>query len=114
MPLAVFLVDALMMACAILVAVQTRGHLALFGRNAELTSTVGIVAASMLFAWLLVITLTGGYEPEVFDVGVEEYKRVLRGTIGAAAVVGIACYLLKYDLSRAFFVLSFCLGVVLL
>ena len=35
----------------------------------------------------------------------------MRATGLTAAVVGIACYLAKFQLSRGFFVLAFCVGL---
>jgi exopolysaccharide biosynthesis polyprenyl glycosylphosphotransferase len=60
------------------------------------------------------IAALGGYRTDVFGAGPDEFKRVLRGTAATAALVGIGCYLMKYQLSRGFFVLAFATGAVLL
>ena len=47
----------------------------------------------------------------VFDVGTDEFRRVIRASLLTAGLIGVSCYLLKFPLSRGFFSLVFLLGI---
>ncbi|WP_162599896.1 sugar transferase [Nocardioides solisilvae] len=112
-PYLVLLVDALLISLVLVSAAVFRDHVT-WGIDSNITNEVTWLAPLIAMGWLGGIAFLGGYRPEVFDTGLDEYKRVSRGTLMAAAVVGIGCYLFKYDLSRGFFVLAFGCGVVVL
>ncbi len=112
-PYLVFLVDALILTAVLISAAYLRDH-AEWGINSDITADVRWLAPLIAIGWLGGILFLGGYQPQVFDTGVDEYKRVFRGTLLAAGAVGIGCYLFKYELSRGFFVLTFGFGVVVL
>ncbi|WP_162794591.1 sugar transferase [Nocardioides houyundeii] len=114
-PLLVLLTDLVLVVSAITFGSLVRDRVTLFGETTEITPhVVGVVLVVLTVAWIGGIALVGGYEPEVFDTGTDEYKRVFRGTLLAAGVIGIGCYLLKYDLSRGFFVIAFSHGFAML
>lgn len=100
-----------------IIGIAITGIIAIVGRNFILSSDQSVSAASlievgplMLLAWLGVIAVMGGYQRDVFGVGPEEFKRVLNATFLTASVVGVGCYLAKFQLSRGFFLLAFVLG----
>ncbi|WP_158647871.1 sugar transferase [Nocardioides houyundeii] len=112
-PVLVLFADLVLIVSTIAFAAVVRGRITIFGDAAEIASTVvGGVMVFMTVAWVGSIALIGGYEPQVFDSGLDEYKRVLRGSLLAAGAIGIACYLLQYELSRGFFVIAFLVGIV--
>ena len=73
-----------------------------------------IAGPVMIIGWVAIIFLMGGYRPEVFGAGLDEYKRVVNGSLITAAAVGIGCYLLEFQLARGFFVLAFAIGIPVL
>ena len=98
-----------------LVAILTAEVVAGFGRNllpaftaSSLDYVPRIVLAGPLVAlgWVGVIALLGGYDRSVFGAGTDEFKRVLNASFVSAALVGVGCYLLQFDLSRGFFNLA--------
>ncbi len=64
--------------------------------------------------WVALIALLGGYERTIFGAGTEEYKRVLNASFATSALIGIGCYLARFQLSRGFFLLSLVTGTGLL
>ncbi|WP_162799403.1 sugar transferase [Nocardioides sp. 616] len=113
-PAAVLITDLLLIVGALALAAQVRDRINLFG-DADITSeVVGWLMPAMTVVWISGTALLGGYEPEIFDTGMDEFKIVFRGGVLWAATVGIGCYLFQYDLSRGFFVLAFVLGTAAL
>ncbi|NYD40510.1 sugar transferase [Nocardioides panaciterrulae] len=88
-----------------------REQLDIFARSANVVGTLGMAGPAILFCWLLAIVVAGGYRRNVFGAGTEEFKRVSNATLATAGVIGIACYLTKFDLARGFFVPTFALGL---
>ena len=70
-----------------------------------------LVGPAMILAWVLAIFLFGGYRPQVFGAGLDEYKRTVNASLVTSAAVGIGCFLLDLPLSRGFFVLAFLVGI---
>jgi exopolysaccharide biosynthesis polyprenyl glycosylphosphotransferase len=79
---------------------------------------VNVVAVAVgpwvVLAWLLANALRGTYTQSHLGMGTTEYARVLSAAGITAGIIGIASYLTKSDLSRAFFVQLFLVGVPLL
>ncbi|HEY3528906.1 MAG TPA: sugar transferase [Nocardioides sp.] len=78
------------------------------------SQSITIVAIPLVLGWIVVIALRGGYDQGVFGAGADEYKAVVNSSLFTAALLGIGCYLTKFQLSRGFFVFVFVLGPVLL
>jgi exopolysaccharide biosynthesis polyprenyl glycosylphosphotransferase len=68
----------------------------------------------MIIGWVTAIFLFGGYRAQVFGAGLEEYKAAINASLVTAAAVGIGCFLLRFQLSRGFFVLAFLIGIPIL
>jgi len=79
-----------------------------------LVQSIALVAVPLIVGWLVLVALRGGYDRGVFGAGADEYKRVVNASLLAAGVLGIGCYLLKFQLSRGFFVFAFLIGPLLL
>src|SRR4051794_18941716 len=73
-----------------------------------------IAGPIMIIGWVTAIFLLGGYRPQVFGAGLDEYKHMVYASMCTAAAVGIGCYMLQFELSRGFFVLAFAVGIPVL
>jgi exopolysaccharide biosynthesis polyprenyl glycosylphosphotransferase len=88
-----------------------RVNLSIFQSVNDLGENVRVVAILIVGTWLFLLSVTGAYKPAFFGAGTDEYRSVVNASIGTAALVGIACYLANFPLSRGFYVLLFALGV---
>ena len=111
LPLAVLVVDVVVMTIVGALAVLGREQLHLFESGALVRDTMDVVGPLMIAGWIATIALLGGYQREVFGSGTDEFRRVLDASMLTAGLVGVGCYLVKFDLSRGFFVLAFVLGL---
>lgn len=64
--------------------------------------------------WVLVLIVSGSYSRSNIGAGAREYAKVVQNSLVAAGMVGIACFLARYPMSRGFFVLAFGMGIPLL
>jgi exopolysaccharide biosynthesis polyprenyl glycosylphosphotransferase len=80
----------------------------------RISQALDVAGPVMIIGWLATIALFGGYRLPVFGAGLDEYKRVVNASILTAAAVGIGCFLLRFPLSRGFYVLAFVIGVPVL
>ncbi|MCW2794740.1 sugar transferase [Nocardioides sp.] len=88
-----------------------RERLPFFGPGVSVSENVGSVAPLIVVGWILTIAALGGYSVGVFGAGTDEFKRVLNASLLAAGLIGVACYLAKFSLSRGFFFLLFAIGI---
>ncbi len=107
-------VDAVLATLCGLLAIYGRESTPLFDAQREVSSTLGVLGPLTVVLWVTVIYLVGGYRTDVFGAGAEEYKRVAHATFYTAALLGIGCYLTRFQLSRGFFVLLFLIGLPVL
>jgi exopolysaccharide biosynthesis polyprenyl glycosylphosphotransferase len=80
----------------------------------EVGRTLDVAGPAMIIGWVATIAMLGGYRKQVFGAGLDEYKRVINASLVTAAAVGISCYLLRFPLSRGFFVIAFLIGIPVL
>ena len=88
---------------------SSESNLGIFDDSADVRRSAATVAPFLAAGWLAAIALFGGYRSDVFGAGTDELRRTFRAGASAAALVGVGCYLAKYQLSRGFFVLAFVL-----
>lgn len=69
------------------------------------------VGVPIVIGWVVVLAMFGAYAPHVVGAGTTEYKLVVRATMVGAGVIGVICYLAKFQFSRGFFVLLIVLGL---
>ncbi|GAA4288032.1 sugar transferase [Georgenia daeguensis] len=112
---AIFVTDLAMIVVALLTAQYTK-----FGAS-EGVVTVGpqvfsyeAVGVAVELIWVFSLTVTESRSKRVVGSGLEEYRRVLNGTLLAFGIVAIASYLFKIELSRFYFVTAMPIGLVLL
>lgn len=60
--------------------------------------------------WMMSLVLADAYSRRQFARGTDEFKCVVRGSVGAAGVVAMLAYLVNYDMSRGYFALAWALG----
>lgn len=101
-------VDAIVLVIVMTFAVVARESPGLFGSAIEVQ--LAWAPPAIVAAWLLTLATLGSYHRTVLGAGTEEYRRVLNASLVTAALVGVGTYLLEFDLSRGFFLLTFGLG----
>lgn len=111
MPHTAFLVDAALISLACVVGVVTRRHLPVFDSYTDIRDSVAVVGPLLVVGCLLALWSFGAYRHEVFGAGADEFKRVFNAGMYTAGLLGVGCYLAKYELSRGFFLLTFAIGV---
>lgn len=85
-----------------------------FPYAAEVSQTLLPFAIAIPIAWLVLLSAFGAYDFKWLGNGMAEYNRVLAGSFGVMAAVGIGGYLFNYPLSRGFYLVLFLLGGPLL
>ena len=101
---------ALLLAGAVAFAVRQL----LLDPAADLGDYVFEGAAWIGLGWLAAIVLLGGYDPRLVASGPDLFRNVLSASLAAAGIVGTTMYLLDIELSRAFFLVFFLVGPLLL
>ena len=110
LPVVALVLDVLLASLVVCLAVIAHQRVPMFDQS-ELTRSLDVAGPLILLGWLVALWIFGAYAGAVFGAGTEEYKRVLNGTVLAAALAGVGSYLTKFELSRGLFVLAFGLGV---
>src|SRR3954452_117409 len=115
-PVVAFMADLVLITASVVVAVLGRESLPFTPAvsAAEVGSALAVAGPAIVLGWLALIFAFGGYRLQVFGAGLDEYKRAINASLGTAAALGIGCYLLQFQLSRGFFVLTFVFGIPLL
>jgi exopolysaccharide biosynthesis polyprenyl glycosylphosphotransferase len=69
---------------------------------------IGYLAMSLglPFAWLLTVSMAGGYDERFIGVGTDEFRRVLNAGAFLTAAVAILAYAAKIDLARGYIVIA--------
>jgi exopolysaccharide biosynthesis polyprenyl glycosylphosphotransferase len=115
LPLLVLGLDLMIIAATMALADYGRDRLGIFDPVVvELGMEFLLAAPLIAIAWIGLIALSGGYEHQVLGAGTDEYRRVINASLLTAAVVGMACYVLRFELPRGFFGLALIGGPVLL
>lgn len=110
LPITALVVDTAVIGLAISAAAALRETGALLDSVATVTD-LSLVGLLIGLGWILLIATRGGYDPELFGAGVDEYKRIISASGLTAGLIGIGCYLARYPLSRGFFLFAFLVGV---
>lgn len=111
LPLAAVIVDVTIMVAVGWMAIIGRRELTVFEASADVENSVSIAGPLIIAGWLAMIALRGGYRTDLFGAGADEFRRVLNASLMAAGLAGVGCYLVKFQLSRGFFLLAFFLGI---
>jgi exopolysaccharide biosynthesis polyprenyl glycosylphosphotransferase len=124
LPFTALAIDLALLTVTVLLAAYGRSHLPLFDADGPglthatggptLAYAVAMVTVPLIIGWLLVIALRGGYDQGVFGAGTDEYKAVVSSSLIAAGLLGIGCYLTKFQISRGFYLFTFLIGPLLL
>jgi len=111
LPHTALLLDAVVMTLACLVGMLSRSHLPVFDSYSDISKSVAAVGPLLGLGWLGLSWTFGAYRRDLFGAGADEFKRVLNAGMYAAGLLGVGCYLAKYELSRGFFALTFAIGI---
>jgi exopolysaccharide biosynthesis polyprenyl glycosylphosphotransferase len=125
LPLTALVLDLALVSASVLLAAYSRGRVPFFGGSPApglspsaggptFSESIAFMALPLVIVWILAILLRGGYDQGVFGAGADEYKAVVNSSLLTAALLGIGCYLSKFQLSRGFFVIAFLIGPLLL
>lgn len=112
--LAIAVGDLAVLAAATVLAVVGRTSLSVFQEAADVPTVAQSAAGWIIVGWMLVNWAAGTYRRAHLGVGTVEYGRILTAGAISAGFVGISSYLLKFPLSRGFYVLLFLIGIPLL
>jgi exopolysaccharide biosynthesis polyprenyl glycosylphosphotransferase len=107
-------VDILTIVTVTMAAAIGRNILPFFDTVGDIPENVQASAAFIVLGWLAALIISGAYQESYFAAGTEEYRRVATASVGAAALVGVGCYVTRFPLSRGFYVLLFAIGIPLL
>jgi exopolysaccharide biosynthesis polyprenyl glycosylphosphotransferase len=113
LPATTFALDAVVLIVSTGLAMLGRLRLDMFNPTSidGVHENVGWLAPAIVLGWLLAIVVFGGYSANVFGAGPDEYKRVVHASLLTAGLIGVSCYLAKYQLSRGFFLLVFVIAI---
>ena len=124
LPLTALVLDLALVTATVLLAAYGRSRVLMFDSGApglsqatggpSLSQSVGMVAVPLVIGWIVVIALRGGYDQGVFGAGADEYKAVVNASLFTAGLLGIGCYLTKFQISRGFYLFAFLIGPLLL
>ncbi len=114
LPAAVLAVDVATLAVVFVLAASGREHMPFLRHTSHIHERLDLLATLIVVGWIATIAAMGGYRRELLGSGTDEFKRVLHASLFAAGLVGVGCYLVKFQLSRGFFVLLFLIGLPLL
>ncbi len=106
-------VDLLLVLGSIYLAWQLRAQLSWFNEAKDVDWIASTAILPMAGIWIAILAMAGAYSPTVFAAGQTEYRRVLLASTATAGTIGVACYLLRFPLSRGMFFLTFVVGVPL-
>lgn len=109
LPLLAMLIDFGIMSVAVTASVMIRRAWDVFPQPDSETN-VSAIGPVLIVGWVALNYIFGTYRRDEFGEGSDEFKRVFHASMYAAGFLGIGCYLIHYDLSRGFFVLTFVLG----
>ena len=106
--------DSCAVAAASATAAMLRRYEVGFGSGGEYAANQAALALPVvMLVWLATIAVLGGYSSRIFDLGTEEFRRVLLASVAAAGLLSAICFLVSFRLSRGFFLLAFATGVPL-
>jgi exopolysaccharide biosynthesis polyprenyl glycosylphosphotransferase len=112
-PAVALVVDVLAITVATAVATLLRHRVPGFSTELD-DADLYLTGPALVVVWLVTLWLSGSYAPHLFGAGTDEYKRVVNASLLAAGLVGVTCYLARYQFSRGVFLFAFGIGVPLL
>jgi exopolysaccharide biosynthesis polyprenyl glycosylphosphotransferase len=65
-----------------------------------------VLSAVLPFLWILALTASRAYEPRLFGVGWEEFRRILNAGFALTATVAIVAYATKTEVARGYVVVA--------
>lgn len=114
-PTVAFGADLVLITIGVFLAILGRETLPFPGyAPTDVSATLDVAGALIIISWVVALAIFGAYRPQVFGAGLDEYKRVVNASLVTGAAVGVGSFLLRFPLSRGFFVLAFLIGIPVL
>lgn len=104
------LIDTVVLALTMLIAIQVSGLLPLTDSN--FSHLIALSLPLIGAVWLALVQSFGGYQLRHQRAGATEYKRVVMAAFTTAGAVGITSYLLKAEFPRGLYIVLFTAGTV--
>ena len=111
LPLALILLDLTAIAGAGGTASYFDNGMPMFDPGATESLTGTSSGSLVALGWIVVIALGGGYRRQVLGGGSDEYKRVLNASLAYTGLLALILFISQADVSRAFFMLLFAVGL---
>jgi exopolysaccharide biosynthesis polyprenyl glycosylphosphotransferase len=73
-----------------------------FGDHPQFSGQYLVLSLSLPLFWLLMVMLSGGYDPRFIGVGSDEFRRILNVGLGLTAAIAIVAYGTRTDLARSY------------
>ena len=73
-----------------------------FGDHHQFSGQYLVLSLSLPLFWLLMVMLSGGYDPRFIGVGSDEFRRILNVGLGLTAAIAIVAYGTRTDLARSY------------
>lgn len=77
----------------------------------SLSGTYSIASVIIVIIWLMSLSYFGTRKNELIGAGSEEYRRVVRATLGVFGLVAVISYLFDLQLARGYVLVAFPLGL---
>lgn len=111
--LATYATDVVLIICAVGLANWVRFGSSLSGIDAgNLEVGYDVVGAVITVVWVLMLAIARSREKRIVGTGMEEYRAVITGSLGAFGLVAVLSYLVGVDLSRGYFLIALPAGAL--
>ena len=104
-------IDFLMVSAAVIAAANLRWYPPTGSWNLDRNDLAPWTGVAIAAVWMAMLALGETYDSEVMGAGTEEMGKVALSGFTTAAVTAITLYLVKFPLSRIFFVLTIVLAL---
>ena len=108
-PTLAFATDLVLIAFSVIAAILGRETIP-FPIDVQVGNALDVAGPAMIIGWVTAIFLLGGYRHAGLRCRVGRVQATINASLLTAAAVGIGCFLLRFPLSRGFFVLAFLIG----
>ncbi|KQT92276.1 hypothetical protein ASG49_10120 [Marmoricola sp. Leaf446] len=111
LPVVALGLDLVVVTLSVLVGILGQANMPFGLQDVAMGDRLTVAGPVILLGWIALILAFGGYRSDVLGAGLDEFKRTVNASLATAALVGIGCYALRFDLARGFFVLTFLVGI---
>lgn len=109
-----FVLDAVVIVVAIRLGWRLRFSAGVPIGDLPALGSVGYALPAILAFWLTALLVRGAYAVKALGAGSDEFVAVSQASVLAAGLVAMSAFMIRADLSRGFFLLTFVIGTPLL